>query len=348
MASIEVNASSSICRKCGTAYGRLKGYFPVSYGYLYKGVGYLPYCKDCVDSMFAGYLTECEDARAATRQMCRTLDLYWSDDVFSAVDKQNAARSVMTAYIAKINGTKYAGKSYDDTLREEHAMWSAPTATQDAKSKETVIDAPIPPVDNPEDLDLSEVPNDVIAYWGPGYTADMYKALEERRDYWMKNLPDGVEINVGFEALIRQIVSTELDINRDRAAGRSVDKSQAMLTQLLGNAMLKPTKKAEDTDSSLEKTPFGVWIKRWEDKRPIPEPDPELQDADGIIRYIQIWFFGHLARMLGIENAYSKLYDKEIEKLRVDHPEFEDEDDDSLIYDVYSENEDGGDADGRE
>ena len=32
---IEVNAASSICRKCGTAYSRLKGYFPVSYSYLF-------------------------------------------------------------------------------------------------------------------------------------------------------------------------------------------------------------------------------------------------------------------------------------------------------------------------
>lgn len=347
MANIEVNASSSVCRKCGTAYGRLKGYFPVSYGFLYKGAGYLPYCKDCVDSIFTSYLTECGDTKVAVRQTCRKLDLYWNDALYETVNRQNASRSAMTAYIAKANGMKYAGKSYDDSLREEGKLWSFGGAEQVAHP--VIADTTEPTVVTAEedDTDLSSIEDDVIAYWGPGYTASMYKALEERRSYWMEHLPDGVETNAGFEALLRQIVSTELDINRDRAAGRPIDKSQAVLSQLIGNAMLKPTKKADDTDSSLEKTPFGVWIKRWEDKRPVPEPDPELKDVDGIIRYIQIWFFGHLARMLNIENAYSKLYDKEIERLRVDHPDLDDEDDDSMLFDVFHE-DDGGDADGRE
>ena len=92
MAAIEINASSSICRKCGTAYGRLKGYFPVSYGFLYRGTGYLPYCKECVDKMFNAYLAECKDTKMAVRQMCRKLDLYWSEKLFDAAEKQSTPR----------------------------------------------------------------------------------------------------------------------------------------------------------------------------------------------------------------------------------------------------------------
>ena len=90
MASLEVNATSTVCRKCGTAYGRLKGNFLVSYSSLYKGTGHLAYCKECVDKMYAAYLAECKDSKAAVRQMCRKLDLYWNEKLFESVDKKSA------------------------------------------------------------------------------------------------------------------------------------------------------------------------------------------------------------------------------------------------------------------
>lgn len=340
MAGIEVNVSSSTCRKCGTAYGRLKGYFPVSYGDLYKGAGYLPYCKDCIDSMFSSYLTESGSTRAAVRQMCRKLDLYWSDQVFDAVERQNAAKSAMTSYITKINAIKYAGKSYDDTLRGEGALWDF-AHKQDKLVNSTSGFLESDPLDG--NANNFEVPQDVIAFWGPGYTPEMYAALEKRRDYWMANLPDGVEVNVGLEALIRQIVSTELDINRERAAGNPVDKLQATLNTYLGSAMLKPAQKTEDLDASIEKTPFGVWIDRWENKRPVPDPDPEFQDVDGIVKYVTTWFLGHLCKMLGIKNTYCKLYEQEIAKLRAENPDYAEESDEDLFNDIFASDTERGD-----
>jgi hypothetical protein len=49
--------------------------------------------------------------------------------------------------------------------------------------------------------------------------------------------------------------------------------------------------------------------------------------------------------MLNIKNSYSKLYEDEMAKIRVDHPEYEDEDDETLFNDIFgSESDfDGGD-----
>lgn len=163
----------------------------------------------------------------------------------------------------------------------------------------------------------------------------MYRELEQRRQYWMSKFPEGTELDVGTEALIRQICSLELDINRDRIAGKSVDKSVNALNNLLGSANLKPNQQKADGDSAQENTPFGVWIRRWETQRPVPDPDPELEDVDGIIRYISIWFLGHLCKMLGIKNTYCRLYEEEIAKMRVDRPEYEDEDDETLFNDIF-------------
>lgn len=326
---IEVNASSAICSKCGKSYGRRKGYFPVNYGQLYKGIGYVSVCKECIDTMYNSYLSQCNNARDAVRQMCRKLDLYWSDKVYEIVERKNTTSTMMTSYIAKINTVTYSGKSYDDTLAEEGTLWNwgeHPVAEPEPVQESIQIG------DKEE-----EIPEDVISFWGAGYTPEMYSALEQRRSYWMSRFPDGYELDIGTEAIIRQICSLELDINRDRAAGRAVDKSVNALNTLLGSASLKPTqKKTEDADSSIDKTPLGVWAQRLEYKRPIKEIDPELKDVDGIVRYISIWYLGHLCKMLGIKNTYCKLYEEEIAKMRVEHPEYEDEDDETLFNDIFS------------
>lgn len=336
MAAIEVNASSSTCRKCGTAYGRLKGYFPVSYSYLYKGTGYLPYCKDCVDGMFAAYLQECKDAKVAVRQMCRKLDLYWSEKVYEAVEKQNSTRSMMTSYITKINAVKLASKSYDDTLREEGALWLEPKAYANMETVITGVDI------SDEELNVSD---DIVLFWGPGYTPSMYMELENRRKYWMSKYPQEAELDIGTEALIRQICSLEIDINKARMEGKPIDKYVNSLNTVLGSANLKPTQKKEDADAELEKMPLGVGIQKWEYSRPLPPTPKEKRDINQVIKNITTWYLGHACKMVGIRNSYCKMYEDAMAELRVENPDHAEEDDDTLLNSVFGDLEEGGDTD---
>lgn len=327
---IEMSSDAAICSRCGKKYSRRKGFFPVSYAVLHKGIGHVPVCKECIDTMYNTYLAQCNNAKDAVRQLCRKLDLYWSESAYDLVQRKSTTRSMMTQYIVKINTVSYAGKSYDDTLSEEGTLWNFASETSEG-SVEVVDTTPI------EQVEI-ETPEEIIAFWGSGYSDEMYRELEQRRQYWMSKFPDGIELDVGTEALIRQICSLELDINRDRIAGKSVDKSVNALNNLLGSANLKPAQQKADADNSQENTPFGVWIRRWETQRPVPDPDPELEDVDGIIRYISIWFLGHLCKMLGIKNTYCKLYEEEIAKMRVDRPEYEDEDDETMFNDIFGTN----------
>ena len=333
MAAIEVNASSSTCRKCGTAYGRLKGYFPVSYSYLYKGTGYLPYCKDCVDGMFAAYLQECKDSKVAVRQMCRKLDLYWSEKVYEAVEKQNSTRSMMTSYITKINAVKLASKSYDDTLREEGALWLEPKAYSNMETVITGVDI------SDEELNVSD---DIVLFWGPGYTPSMYMELENRRKYWMSKYPQEAELDIGTEALIRQICSLEIDINKARMEGKPIDKYVNSLNTVLGSANLKPTQKKEDADAELEKMPLGVGIQKWEYSRPLPPTPKEKRDINQVIKNITTWYLGHACKMVGIRNSYCKMYEDAMAELRVENPDHAEEDDDTLLNSVFGDLEEGG------
>lgn len=332
---IEVNASSAICSKCGKSYGRRKGYFPVNYGLLYKGIGYVTVCKDCIDAMYNGYLSQCNNARDAVRQMCRKLDLYWSDKVYEIVDRKNTTSTMMTSYIAKINTVSYSGKSYDDTLAEEGTLWQW-------SAHPVVEPEPVQINTQADDDEDMKIPEDVIAFWGDGYTPEMYNSLEQRRSYWMSRFPEDYELDIGTEAIIRQICSLELDINRDRAAGRAVDKSVNALNTLLGSASLKPAQKKGDADASIYNTPMGVWIDRFEYKRPIPD-DATEPEKNYLKKYILAWFGGHLSKMFGIKNANTKLYDEEIAKYRVCRPEFDDDSDDDMMYDILSDTDDGTD-----
>ena len=335
--SLEMSSDRAICCRCGTAYGRRKGYFPVSYAALYRGVGYLPFCKQCVDTMYNEYLSQCNDAKQAVRQMCRKLDLFWNESAFDSVEKKATTRTMMTNYITRVNNIAYAGKSYDDTLLSEGSMWSFDCADrpsqQNASGEEPGKDS---------DVSMDDIPDDIRTYWGPGYTPEMYQDLEQRRTYWVNNLPDGIVMDVGMEARIRQICNLELDINRMRMAGKTADKQAAQLSKLITDMNLDPASRGEE-NAAFDKTPFGVWIDRWENKRPIPEPDDEFKDSDHIIRYISTWLLGHLCAMFGVKNKNTSLYESKIEEMRVEK-NASDEDDDEDIFNLVFPSEAGDDG----
>lgn len=317
------------CTRCARSFTKQKGNFPGAQSPLWReNNGYLPVCRYCVEELYQHYKEALGDERAAIRRLCLKFDLYWNEEIYRMLVKTCTSNSRILSYISKSNLYKFVGKTYDDTLAEEAEIvtLSPASSTDDAE---------------PEEQQTAPIEQEVIDFWGPGLTPAMYMELEQRRSYWMSHLPAGVELGIGLEALIRQICNMEVDINRDRAAGRSVDKAVGTLNTLLGSAMLKPSQKIETGDSALDRTPLGVWTKRWEDKRPLPAEDPELQNPNPIVKYIDIWFKGHLAKMLGKKNAYSALYEQEIGKIRLERPEFEDEDDESVFYETFG----GGDSD---
>lgn len=340
--SIEVGSDKAICCKCGTAYGQRKGFFQRSYSFQHKGTGYIPICKTCIEQMYNTYLAQCNNSKDAIHQMCRKLDLYWNEEVFEVVSKRSSTRSIMSSYITRINSLKLVGKCYDDTLSEEGTLWDFrhPKEPKPDNIHTHADDTD----DSPDNSDLPPVSPEVKAYWGKELSDQTCRDLEEKRAYWLSKFPSDVPLDIGTDAIIKQICGLELDISRDRAQGKAVDKSIGALNTLLGSANMKPAQKKDEGDASTENTPFGVWIKKWEDQRPIPEPDPELQDVDGIKKYITVWLFGHLSKMLNIKNTYCKLYEEELAKMRVDRPEYEEEDDDTLLYDIFGDGENNDDA----
>lgn len=331
---LDMNDESIRCYRCRKIYDKRRGNFLKSYAPLYKGTGYIHICRECIGSIYNMYLKACDNPALATRQVCRKLDLYWDDGLFNTVEKKSTSQNVVFQYISRIAGiSSCAGKCYDDTLIAEELLWSFTGNQSDENQDDTTLHSS-DLEDEPNVID--EVGEDIVAFWGSGYTAEMYRELEERKEYWMSRLPGSDDLDIGAEAYIRQICGLELDINKLRALGKSTDKQVTTLNALLGSMNMKPTQRRnEDLENDINTTPMGVWLYRYENKRPLPEIDDQLKDVNGVKRYVFTWM-GHLCKMMGVENGYTKMYEKEVERLRVLKPEY-DGDEEGLIIESYSD-----------
>lgn len=328
MMALEIKADTAVCFRCGTAYGRRKGNFLVSYSPMYKGVGYLPICKECTEFLYNQYLAQCNDAKAAVRQMCRALNIYWNEGIYTKVAQKNTTRSMMTGYLTQTNANRFIGKCYDDTLSAEGALWNiiVNNSGQVSFGQGDVAG------------EVEDISPEVVAFWGTGMDAQMYRELEQRKAYWLDRLPEDLEVDIGTEVIIKQICMLELDINKARTEGKSVEKLINALNSLLGSGNFKPAQKKDTSDAEFNDTPMGVWLYRWENKRPLPDKYKE----SALLKYIFIWM-GHVLKMLGRKNGYSKLYEDEIKRLTVERPELEDETDEEILTEYMNEDSDAYD-----
>lgn len=329
-ASAQSGTQKFYCCRCGRAYGRQKGYFPVSHSPMYRGSGHLPFCNECVEEMYEGYIHELGDPRAAMRRICMKLDLYWNGSIYDMAERSCGTNSMVRNYIGKTNIVRYIDKTFDDTLREEARDGSDRSGLYTAAESEEGGD------DTAEAAQCVNTPQEVVDFWGGGFSDEFYAELERRYGDWMASVPEPEKLSHTERSLYRQICMLEASISRDSARGKPIDKSVNTLNTLLGSMNLKPTQKKEELDGELENLPLGVGIQKWENSRPLPPTPEELRDTSGLVKNITTWFLGHACKMVGLRNSYCKMYEQAIEKYRVKFPEFSEEDDDDMLSDIFS------------
>lgn len=328
----QTNDQRVYCFRCGRAYSRRKGYFPVSHSPIYRGVGYLHICNDCIEEMYDFYREKLGGDREAMRRICMKLDLYWNDSIYESVERTAGVNSRVRKYIGQTNIVRYLDKTYDDTLAEEALasesdkpqnpmilMWKDPDDAdgEGSDDKRTVEEV---------------VGQEVVDFWGAGYSVDFYEELERRYAGWTSGK---TSLDPTEKSLYRQIALLETIIGRDAAAGKAVDKHVNSLNSLLGSMNLKPAQKGNDSDAELEKMPLGVGVKKWEEFRPLPDTPEKLRDRNGLIKNIVTWFCGHSCKMVNLRNSYCRMYEDAMARLRVNRPELDEEDDDTVLNDIF-------------
>lgn len=171
---------------------------------------------------------------------------------------------------------------------------------------------------NPDDEQLSKRKprREIVKLFGSGFPNEDYLYLQDQYDDWCARTQVDTKPQ---QTYVVQICMTQLDIYKDRKAGKDVTKKLASLDSLMNGGNLQP--KQNVSNAASDSLTFGQMIEKWENEEPIPEPDPELSDVSGIGKKLRVWVAGWLGYALGLDIPQTEEFREEVEKYTVTKPQ---------------------------
>lgn len=302
------------CTCCGASWDVPKNHFSKSAHPLYQSNdGYIMVCNGCRDRYYYRLVDLYSgNEEKAIQHMCHEFGWMYHEDALNASRQISADRSRISHYLAKKNlgQTTRIGTTYFDALKFMYE-----------NRKDEIIES----IEDVRDSKKAKLRT--VKFFGTGFTDDDYVFLEDEYLDWTTRHECNTKAQ---EEVFKQICYAQLDILKAKRAGQQTKDLTKTLQDLLATANLQPKQTKDNT--LAEQNTFGTLIRKWENEKPIPEPDEEWKDVDGIVKYITIYFLGHLCKMMGIKNTYSRMYEDEIARYKVEKPEYED--DDEALFDA--------------
>ena len=314
----KINKSKYTCLYCEKDY--VETNFYNSYSRLFVNIGKIPYCKQCIEKFYQQYYDEyinegcLTSEKSAVKRVCMLFNIYYTDAVFnSAMNKireGNINISPMAQYMKFIQLAQYKDKSYDNTVLNE--------------MKEEFVAKVSDGVSINRDVDQK-----TIDFFGSGFTDEDYKYLDKEYQDWTARHECNTKAQ---EEVFKRICFKQLEILKATRRGEETKNLDATFQNLLDTAKLQP--KQNSGDATADNQTLGTLIDKWENERPLPEIDEELRDVDKIGLYIDVFFKGHLSKMMGLKNGLSNLYNNFIKKYTVKKPEYSDEENSEVLFDT--------------
>lgn len=296
---LKIENDEKLCLKCMKVKKMKTGFFN-SY-HSWHSDGKMPYCKKCLQDFFD------EDNIATLKEILRLVDKPFNYEWLSKAKEDKRETLGVYFILANLNN-KF--DTYVDSIFE----YGDNQGVQENENGEVTRGY------IPEDIEKIELTKEemeyLIDFWGQGYSRDDYEYLQ--REYEKLTGAYESDSSYAMEIIFQEAAQQRLTIKRKREKGESVDKELKTFQDLLGSANIKPSQ--ETGANSAEQATFGTLIKKWENEKPIPEPEEEWKDVDGIRKYVSVWFLGHLCKMLGIKNEYSRMYEEELSNYTVEQP----------------------------
>ena len=308
------------CFICGKEYAESNFYS--SHSDFFSNVGKLPYCKNCIEELYQHYYEKYKNENSLTpekkaiKRLCMAFDIYYGDDLFDVAiktlekkKKKGAKITIVASYMQNVHLIQYKNKSYDTTIlyEEQNSVGEVPT-------------------DITVDIDVDE---SVITFFGNGFSNDDYKFLKREYDDWVARHECKTKAQ---EEVFKRLCFKQLEILKATRRQEDTKDLDATFQKLLETAKLQPRQNSGDTMADTQT--FGTLIDKWENTRPLPEIDPELRDVDKICLYIDVFFKGHLAKMMGLKNGLSNLYTNFMKKYTVEKPEYDDDENSEVLFDA--------------
>ena len=163
--------------------------------------------------------------------------------------------------------------------------------------------------------------------FGSGYTDEEYMFLENECQEWIQRYECQTKAQ---EEVFENLALIKLLRKRALIAGKPIKDLDAQYQAWLDTGNLKP--KQNNMDAFSDAQTLGTLLQRCEETRPLPNIDPDLQDVDKIGRYIDVFYKGHMSKVLDIDNNFSHLYEQEMQKYTVDQPQYDEEADSETLF----------------
>ena len=316
-----LNVPEIYCLCCGE-----KNYsdsYYISDSLQYRAYGRIPYCKSCIDKMYHGYLEEftklqyTNPDRRAVQRLCMVLDLYYSNDVYNSAkeefrkadEKSKNELKFIVYYVKHARMYQNRTKNYNITINDEY---------KSLKEKNAMISS----FNSDDEEDQKNIAK-AVKIFGAGFPDEDYLwLLNEYEDWTSRHECQTKSQEDNFKA----ICHNRLKAYKANLLGESTKDLDKTFKDLLDAGNLQPKQNKGDTLSETQT--FGTLIEKWEDTDPIPEIDEELKDVDKLGLYIDVFFKGHLAKMMGLKNGKSQFYDEYMKQYTVTKPEGNNEDED--------------------
>lgn len=310
------------CHKCNTFYPSESFYSDRRYA-----SGLFPICKRCLTEEALDYDKETNsyvDNREKTKRVFQMMDLPFLDDLYKSVANTAAEqlneRNRQTAYAYMITCIKslpqYSGLTFADSIFDEELE-------EDAQVNEN-----------------SRIYKQAKKRFGTGYSPQDLIFLETEYQDWVNRYTCE---NKAQEILFKRICFKELEIDKAQRSGRDTKELDKTLQELMASLSVKPSQ--SNSNALTEAKTFGQLIEKWEDEwdggKPIPEPDEDFRDVDKIGKLVDVFFKGHLAKMMGLKNGFSRLYENFISKYTVKQPQYDEDSDSEAIFNQIFGKEDG-------
>lgn len=299
-----------LCPCCGEFVTRENFYTDKRYA-----IGLFPQCKKCV-------LAEVEqrknkndkpnETKESVKRMLQKMDLPYIDslyeslqtDVANEINEKNK-KSPFLAYLPPIKSLpNWKGKTYKDSEFELGVITEEEETKQNAKT----------------------IKNGKKRF-GLGLSNEDYMFLENEYQDWITRYECSTKTQ---EEIFERLSFKKWEINKATKSGQNTKDLDKTYQELMTTANIAPRQTTMDTMSDAQT--FGTLIQKYEETRPLPDIDPELEDIDKIGLYIDSFYRGHACKMLGIKNSFSHLYDKVMKKYTVTPPEYDDESDSEILF----------------
>ena len=316
------------CFCCGQEFSQNDFYN--SNSFQYQGTGKIPYCSNCVNTMYEKYLEDFKDLsckepkKRAIQRLCMVLDLYYDDKIFDNAmgeyEKRMSDADVKTKYsfplyyLKHVKLKQHQKKNYYTTISEEYAKLS------DEKLPMGGISL--------DEVEAEKIASKAAKFFGSGFTNEEYVYLQEQYDDWVTRHECQTKAQ---EEIFKQICFTQLNLLRAINKKEDTKDLNATFLKQLEAAKLQPKQNSGDVVSDSQT--FGTLIDKWENTRPLPEVDEELKDVDNIALYVDTFFKGHLAKMMGLKNGLSNMYDDYMKQYTVTKPEYDDDEGGEMLFD---------------